>query len=108
VNAATDWRRSLRRRQEQPLDAAAAGRVPQDGIALADDRDLLLRALSGLPPKRRAVLVLRYWEELPDSEIAAALNCCRDGQEPALAGAGPAAAASRTPVRPGVRVFAER
>jgi len=75
VNAATDWRRSLRRRQEQPLDAAAAGPVPQDGIALADDRDLLLRALSGLPPKQRAVLVLRYWEELPDSEIAAALNC---------------------------------
>ncbi len=75
VNAATDWRRSLRRRQEQPLDAAAAGQALQDGTALVDDRDLLLRVLSDLPPRQRAVLVLRYWEEVPDSEIAASLNC---------------------------------
>ena len=74
VNAAIDWRRALRRRQEQPLDAAD-GLALQDATALVDDRDLLLRALSALPPRQRAVLVLRYWEGLPDAEIAAAMNC---------------------------------
>jgi RNA polymerase sigma factor (sigma-70 family) len=74
VNAAIDWRRALRRRREDPLDAAAAVTV-EDGTTLVDDRDLLLRALSGLPARQRAVLVLRYWEQLSDAEIAAALNC---------------------------------
>ncbi len=74
VNAAIDWRRALRRRREEPLDAATAVTV-EDGTALVDDRDLLLRALSGLPARQRAVLVLRYWEQLSDAEIAAALSC---------------------------------
>jgi RNA polymerase sigma-70 factor (sigma-E family) len=74
VNAAIDWRRIRRRRAEQSLDLAA-------DLAAADltgqiaDRDVLLRALSALAPKQRAVLVMRYWEDLPDAEIAAALNC---------------------------------
>ena len=74
VNAATDWRRTLSRRREQPLDAAF-------GLAAADrhgpvaDRDALVRALAALAPKQRAVLVLRYWEDLPDPAIAQALNC---------------------------------
>jgi RNA polymerase sigma factor (sigma-70 family) len=39
------------------------------------DRDVLVRALGALAPKQRAVLVMRYWEDAPDAEIAAALNC---------------------------------
>jgi len=74
VNAAIDWRRALRRRQEHPLDAANRLSL-QDATALVDDRDLLLRALSALPPRQRAVLVLRYWEGLSDAEIAATMNC---------------------------------
>ena len=74
VNAATDWRRGLRRRREEPLDRAGAVTV-EDGTTLVDDRDLLLRVLAGLPTRQRAVLVLRYWEELSDAEIAEALNC---------------------------------
>jgi RNA polymerase sigma-70 factor (sigma-E family) len=74
VNAAIDWRRALRRRQEQPIDAAEDLGLP-DATTLVDDRDLLLRALSVLPSKQRAVLVLRYWEDLSDAEIAAAMNC---------------------------------
>jgi RNA polymerase sigma factor (sigma-70 family) len=34
-----------------------------------------VRALAGLAPKQRAVLVMRYWLDVPDAEIAAALNC---------------------------------
>ena len=74
VNAAIDWRRALRRRQEHPLDAAS-GVSQQDATELVDDRDLLLRALAVLPPRQRAVLVLRYWEGLSDAEIAVTMNC---------------------------------
>jgi RNA polymerase sigma-70 factor (sigma-E family) len=75
VNAAIDWRRGLRRRGEQPLRASAPAPAVEDRTAQVADRDLLLRALKSLPPKQRAVLVMRYWEDLPDSQIASVLNC---------------------------------
>jgi len=75
VNAAIDWRRVLRRRGELPLDPAASIPAGGDQVGQVADRDLLLRALAGLPPGQRAVLVLRYWEDLPDVQIAAALDC---------------------------------
>jgi len=40
-----------------------------------DDRDLLSRELRELPRQQRAVLVLRYYEDLPDAEIARVLGC---------------------------------
>jgi RNA polymerase sigma factor (sigma-70 family) len=75
VNAAIDWRRGLRRRGELPLTAVAADLIADDRSAQVADRDLVLRALKGLPPRQRAVLVMRYWEDLPDAQIAAVLNC---------------------------------
>jgi RNA polymerase sigma-70 factor (sigma-E family) len=77
VNAAIDWRRGLRRRDEQPLAAMSASLLVEDDTAQVVDRDLLVRAMKNLPPKQRAVLVLRYWEDLPDSQIAATLGCSR-------------------------------
>jgi len=74
VNAAIDWRRVRRRRAEQSLDLAA-GLAARDRTAQVADRDALVRALAALAPKQRAVLVMRYWEGVPDAEIAAALNC---------------------------------
>lgn len=74
VNAAIDWRRQRRRRAEQPLDFAADLAV-EDGSGQVSDHDLLVRALTALAPKQRAVVVLRYWEDVPDAEIAAVLNC---------------------------------
>lgn len=77
VNAAIDWRRGLNRRPELPLDTAID--IAQDSAGhIADqvaDRDLLLRALARVPQRQRAVLVLRYWEDLSDNEIALILNC---------------------------------
>ncbi|GIH03345.1 DNA-directed RNA polymerase sigma-70 factor [Rhizocola hellebori] len=35
----------------------------------------LMEALAQLPPKMRAVLVLRYWEDLSEADTAAALGC---------------------------------
>jgi RNA polymerase sigma-70 factor (sigma-E family) len=75
VNAAIDWRRGLRRRGEQPLQASASVPAVEDATGQVADRDLLLRALKGLPPRQRAVVVMRYWEDLPDGQIAAVLNC---------------------------------
>jgi RNA polymerase sigma-70 factor (sigma-E family) len=74
VNAAADWRRVRRRRAEQSLDLAA-GLAASDRTGQVADRDALVRALAALAPKQRAVLVMRYWEDVSDAEIAAALNC---------------------------------
>ncbi|MEU8429248.1 sigma-70 family RNA polymerase sigma factor [Micromonospora sp. NPDC048887] len=40
-----------------------------------EDRLVMLQALAAVPPRQRAVLVLRYWEDLPIDEVAALLDC---------------------------------
>jgi RNA polymerase sigma factor (sigma-70 family) len=40
-----------------------------------DRRDELMRLLLQLPPRQRAVIVLRYWEELSEAEAAGVLGC---------------------------------
>jgi len=40
-----------------------------------EDRDLLVAALAGLPERQRAVVVLRYWEDLSLEEVAHELGC---------------------------------
>lgn len=42
-----------------------------------DDRDRMWQALATLPPRQRAVLVLRYYSELSEAEIAETLGCSR-------------------------------
>ncbi len=51
--------------------------VVADGTATAADRDELWQALAGLPSPYRAVLVLRYYEDLDDASIAEVLGCAR-------------------------------
>jgi RNA polymerase sigma factor (sigma-70 family) len=54
------------------------GSAPPEQLAAADDveRRLVLReALLRLTPKQRAVLVLRYYEDLTESQAAAVLGC---------------------------------
>ncbi len=46
-----------------------------DRTAAVDERDLLWRALQQMPPRTRAVLVLRYWEDRSEAETAAVLGC---------------------------------
>jgi RNA polymerase sigma-70 factor (sigma-E family) len=57
----------------QPPDAAAPY-LAEDGV---DDRDAMWRVLATLPPRQRAVLVLRYYEDLPEAGIAELLGCSR-------------------------------
>jgi RNA polymerase sigma-70 factor (sigma-E family) len=46
-----------------------------DAVALVDERDRVWRLIGTLPARSRAVLVLRYYEGLPDREIALVLDC---------------------------------
>ena len=40
-----------------------------------DLRQVLMEALRALPPRQRAVIVLRYWEDLTETQTAEALGC---------------------------------
>jgi RNA polymerase sigma factor (sigma-70 family) len=42
---------------------------------VVDLRDELVRLLGQLPPRQRAVIVLRYWEQYTEAETAALLGC---------------------------------
>ncbi|GHJ48319.1 RNA polymerase sigma24 factor [Catellatospora sp. TT07R-123] len=56
----------------------AVAELPETAVAgPADDgtRDVLLRALSELHPSQRAVVVLRYWDDLSVEQTAAVLGC---------------------------------
>jgi RNA polymerase sigma-70 factor (sigma-E family) len=61
-------------RSEQPTGETLDGLRP-DPAAASDQRLDLLRALAMLPPRQRAAVVLRCWEDLPITEVARALDC---------------------------------
>ncbi|MEU7863416.1 SigE family RNA polymerase sigma factor [Nonomuraea sp. NPDC049141] len=50
-------------------------RIAGDDTAQVDDRLTLEQALRRLPAKKRAVLVLRYFEDLPESDVARIMGC---------------------------------
>jgi RNA polymerase sigma-70 factor (sigma-E family) len=72
--AANRWRRRSRRVHEAPLtDAAHPGiRGPEAEVV---DRHEVVRALGMLPPRMRAVMVLRFFDDLSEADTAAALKC---------------------------------
>jgi RNA polymerase sigma-70 factor (sigma-E family) len=64
------------RRRSPPVCACGLREVPlPDPAALAGQRSDLMAALRGLPPRQRAVIVLRYWGDLTDGQVAALLGC---------------------------------
>lgn len=66
------WRRPARRE-------SAAERLPEQalpgGTDQVEDRDQVWRLLSTLPPRQRAVVVLRFYEDLAEADIADVLGC---------------------------------
>jgi RNA polymerase sigma-70 factor (sigma-E family) len=46
-----------------------------DQTGQQDDRSALVAALMTLPARQRAVVVLRYWLDLTESQVAATLGC---------------------------------
>jgi len=66
-----EQRRAHRRRErltDAPRDAAAPEHEP-------GPTDAVLSALRGLPPRQRAVVVLRHWLDLDTAATARALGC---------------------------------
>jgi len=77
TNEHLSWRRRWHVRTVRPTDdAALAARIdPQrDHAEHVVEDDAMWRHLAALPPRQRAVLVLRYYEGLDDTEIAGVLG----------------------------------
>ena len=75
VNAAIDRHRWMRRRPESLVGLAGRELAQGDHSASVADRDLLMRGLASLPPRQRAGLVLRFWEDQDAAAIASLLGC---------------------------------
>lgn len=76
VNLARDrWRRHRRRVQECPAEDLAAHPTVSDATANVDLRGDLLGELATLGSRQRAVLVLRFFADLPEAEVASILGC---------------------------------
>ncbi|MFE7929714.1 SigE family RNA polymerase sigma factor [Streptomyces sp. NPDC057456] len=68
--------RFRKRRVTEALTAAPPERAGRDeGAGRVEERGSLLAGLAQLPPKQRAVVVLRYWEDLSEAEVADVLGC---------------------------------
>jgi RNA polymerase sigma factor (sigma-70 family) len=69
---------SAKRAPETALDDApalpAAGDDPASAFAKVRESARVRRAVARLPPKQRATLILRVYQDLPHREIAAALG----------------------------------
>ena len=73
VNANTDWWRR-RTWREQPFAMMPETPAGFDTAAAFADRDVVLRALARLTSRERMVIVLRYYLDLSEQEIAAQLK----------------------------------
>ncbi len=67
-------RRRTARRYPQPDESALTSDPPDQQVLLAEEHREVLAALSRLSTRQREVLVLRYWSELTESQIAATLG----------------------------------
>ena len=76
VNTATDWR-SRRWRGEIPTEQLpeSPARAQSDAGDAVDLQGALLAAVRALPPRQRAVVVLRYFEDLSEVSTAEILGC---------------------------------
>lgn len=73
--AADGWRRQRAWRRRLPLLQNETATAVADGTREVDTRDVLIRLLVQLPPRQRAVIVARYWEQLSEAETAVVLGC---------------------------------
>ena len=73
VRTAIGWRRR-RWRGEMPSGDVPETRAADDLVAV-DRRDRLRRALLTLPPRQRAAVVLRFYEDRTEADVADLMGC---------------------------------
>lgn len=73
VRATFDRQRRLSWHRE--ITSAQPPEMPSGDNNQIEDRIVLLDALAKMPPRQRAVLVLRFWDDLDIADTAAALGC---------------------------------
>ena len=61
-------------RRNTPALRAESVASPEDSVLLRDDQRALVGILRELPARQREALVLRYWQGLKETEIAAAMG----------------------------------
>jgi RNA polymerase sigma-70 factor (ECF subfamily) len=76
VTTSTSWWRR-RWHGESPTEILPDTAAPDDLTRSHAERDELWRVLQDLPAKQRAVLVLRFYEDLNETEVADALGISR-------------------------------
>ncbi len=74
VNCLADERRRGFRRRERPTDRAPEGSLADHATATTA-RLAAVAALSRLPRRQRAAVVLRYWEDMSVEQTADLLQC---------------------------------
>jgi len=76
LNQYLSWRRRKGVQAVVPVaDLTGLAGAAADHAVLSAERAALFQRLAGLPRRQRAVLVLRYYEQLTDAEIAELLGC---------------------------------
>jgi len=70
LNTASSWFRKRSWRNERPTEALPDVVEERD----PSDRPAVMDALAALPPRQRAVIVLRYYEDLSVAQAASALD----------------------------------
>ncbi len=73
--AADGWPRKGRWRARLALLGGADDGIAPDRGVQVEQRDELFRLLLRLPPGQRAAIVLRYWEDLSETQAAEVLGC---------------------------------
>jgi RNA polymerase sigma-70 factor (sigma-E family) len=74
VTTFLSWRRR-RSSQELLVDSMPERAVGQEAFTGSDLRESLRAAMRTLPPRQRAVIVLRYFNDLTESQTATVLGC---------------------------------
>lgn len=67
--------RFRKRRVPEQLAAAVPEPPPVDAAEGSDDRVTLIAALLSLPVGQRSVVVMRFWLDMTETQVAAALGC---------------------------------
>jgi RNA polymerase sigma-70 factor (sigma-E family) len=74
LRTALGWRRR-RWNAECPSDPVPERADTADAAGMVVARERLRRALVALPPRQRAAVVLRHYEDLSEADVAFALHC---------------------------------